>query len=73
MLSKGTCAVWGQEYWKISQVLAQDKMGNATPSLLEHLFLKVEASNRFRKQSSSVKKLLTKKKKKKEIINYELK
>ena len=43
-------------------------MGNATPSLLEHLFLKVEASNRFRKQSSSVKKLLTKKKKKKKLL-----
>ena len=43
-------------------------MGNATPSLLEHLFLKVEASNRFRKQSSSVKKLLTKKKKKKKKL-----
>lgn len=70
MLSKGTRAVWGQEYSKISQVLAQDRMGNATPSLLEHLFLKVEASNQFRKQSSSVKKLLMKKK---EIINDELK
>lgn len=39
-------------------MLARDKTGNATPSLLEHLFLKVEASNWFQKQSSSVKKLL---------------